>query len=105
MPFQKEKTLANGAVGDYWKASKLQFNSESMCVDVVLSLYKDNTKTIPLDRGHSFTFIITPQEIRGDLIQWLHTKVLAFANSDIPNINGVGTHKGCADLVGAIVVA
>ena len=53
---------------------------------------------------HKFIFTITPEEITGNLISWAHTKILTYANSDIPNIDGVGTHKGCADLAGATVV-
>jgi hypothetical protein len=76
-----------------------------MKVNLVVSLYKDNTPGLaPLGKSHSFSFKITPQEITGNLISWAHTKILAYADSDIVNFNGEGTHKGCPDLIGATVV-
>lgn len=106
MPFQKEKSLPSGVSGNYWAVSDLRFSRSSMQVELVVSLYKDNTPGLsPLGLSHKFSFEITPEEITGNVISWAHTKILTYANSDIPNINGVGTHKGCADLVGATVVA
>lgn len=106
MPFQKEKSLASGVSGNYWAVSDLRFNRSSMMVELVVSLYKDSTPGLtPLGLSHKFTFEITPQEITGNLISWAHTKILTYANSDITNVDGNGTHKGCADLVGATVVA
>ena len=76
-----------------------------MTVDLVVSLYKDNTPGLtPLGLSHRFSFVITPQEMTGNLISWAHTKILAYANSDIVNFNGGGTHKGCPDLIDATVV-
>jgi len=106
MPFQKEKSLPSGVSGNYWAVSNLSFSRSSMIVELVVSLYKDNTPGLShLGLSHKFSFEITPQEITGNLISWAHTKILAYADSDIPNIDGSGTHKGCADLVGATVVA
>jgi hypothetical protein len=106
MPFQKEKSLPSGVSGNYWAVSNLNFRRAGMVVELEVSLYKDNTPGLaPLGLRHKFSFVITPQEIQGNLITWAHSKILAYANSDIPNIDGEGTHKGCADLVGAVVVA
>jgi len=103
--FQKEKTLASGVTGNYWAVSHMSFRRSTMTVDLVVSLYKDNTPGLtPLGPSHKFSFVITPQEITGNLISWAHTKILAYADSDITNVNGSGTHKDCPDLIGATVV-
>lgn len=103
--FQKEKTLTSGVTGNYWAVSDLAFHRRTMTVDLVVSLYKDNTPGLtPLGLSHRFSFVITPQEMTGNLISWAHTKILAYANSDIVNFNGEGTHKGCPDLIDATVV-
>ncbi len=106
MPFQKEKSLPSGVSGNYWAVSRLSFNRAGMSVELVVDLYKDNTPGLsPLGLSHKFSFTITQPEITGNVIAWAHTKILAYADSDIPNISGNGTHKGCADLVGATIVA
>lgn len=106
MPFQKSKTLSSGVTGNYWAISNIRFSRATMLVDLQVSLYLDNTPGLsPLRASHQFSFVITPVEISGNLISWAHTKILAYANSDVANINGIGTRKGCPDLVGATVVA
>lgn len=106
MALQKEKSLSSGVSGNYWAVSDLRFNRASMGVDIVWSLYKDNTPGLtPLGLSHAFHFKITPQEISGNLFTWAHTKTLAHANTDIPNIDGNGTHKACPDLIGATIVS
>jgi len=103
--FQKEKTLSSGVTGNYWAVSELHFNRKTMMVDLMVNLYKDNTPGLaPLGYGHKFSFKITQQEITGNVIQWAHSKILAYANSDLPNLDGNGTHKGFPDLIGATVV-
>ncbi len=102
---QKEKALASGVSGNYWAVSDMRFNRASMTADLVWSLYKDNTPGLaPLGKHHQMKFKITPQEMTGNVIAWAHTKTLAYADSDLPNLNGEGTHKGCPDLIGAAVV-
>lgn len=105
MALQKEKTLPNGAVGNYWRISALQFNRATMKLDMVISLYKDSTPTLaPLSNGHVVSTVLTPQELVGNLVAMAYTKIKAYANSDVPNIDGNGTHKGIPDLVDAIDV-
>lgn len=105
MALQKEKTLANGAVGNYWRISGMRFERATMKIDFIVDLYKDETAGLtPLGCSHQFSFILLQQEIVGNLIALAYNKIKAFAASDIPNIDGNGTHKGCADLDGAIDV-
>lgn len=106
MPFQNPKTLSNGVTGNYWAVSSMTFTRATMTVNLTVSLYLDSTPgRPPLMASHQFSFVITPAEISGNLIAWAHNKILAYANSDVANMNGIGTRKGCPDLVGATVVA
>lgn len=103
--FQKEKALASGVIGNYWAVSDMSFKRSNMMVDLTVSLYKDSTPGLaPLGYSKKFSFVITPQDLTGNLISWAHTKILTYANSDIPNMDGNGTHKGFPDLIGATVV-
>jgi hypothetical protein len=102
MALQKEKVLASGVSGNYWRVSMLSFKRENMALEMQVSLYKDSTPNLaPLGVHHQFKFTITQQEIVGNLVTWAYDKIKAYADSDIPNLNGVGTHKGCEDLAGA----
>ena len=102
MALQKEKTLTSGVTGNYWRVSGLRFARDGMKLDMTVSLYKDATPTLaPLGISHNFSFVLTPQELVGNLVAMAYTKIKAYANSDIPNLDGVGTHKGCQDLVDA----
>lgn len=102
MALQKEKTLASGVSGNYWRVSMLQFDRSTMSLEMQVSLYKDSTPNLaPLGVHHRFKFTITQQEIVGNLVAWAYTKIKDYAESDIPNLDGNGTHKGCEDLVGA----
>lgn len=105
MALQKEKVLASGVSGNYWRVSVLYFERDTMSLQMRLSLYKDSTPGLtPLGIHHDFKFTITQQEIVGNLVAWAYNKIKDYAESDVPNLNGVGTHKGCEDLVGALDV-
>lgn len=102
MALQKEKTLPNGTSGNYWRISALQFNRTSMRLDMVVSLYKDSTAGLaPLGCNYTVSTIITQQELVGNLVTMAYNKIKAYANSDVANADGNGTHKGIADLVDA----
>lgn len=106
MPFQKTKELTSGVSGNYWRVMKASFDMDTMKLDLLIKLYKDNTPGLsPLGLSHQISVVLTVEDLMGDLITLTHQKVLEFANSDIPNVDGNGTHKGCADLVGATIVA
>lgn len=102
MALQKQKDLPNGTSGNYWRVSHLNFTRDTMRLDMSVSLYKDSTPGLsPLGVRHNFSFIITQQEIVGNLISMAYDKIKAYASSDVPNADGNGTHKGCADLDGS----
>lgn len=102
MALQKSKTLASGAVGNYWRISSMHFERSTMKIDFAVDLYMDGSAgQTPLGCQHRFSFVLTPQEIVGNLIAMAYNKIKAYASSDITNIDGNGTHKGCADLDGA----
>ena len=105
MALQKEKILASGVSGNYWRVSALRFTRDGMKLDITVSLYKDATPGLaPLGISHSFSFVINQQEIVGNLVLMAYNKIKAYANSDLPGVDGQGTRKGCPDLVDAIDV-
>lgn len=102
MALQKEKVLASGVSGNYWRVSMFHFDRDRMALEMRVSLYKDSTPNLaPLGIHHNFKFTITQQEIVGNLVAWAYGKIKTYADSDIPNLDGNGTHKGCEDLAGA----
>lgn len=102
MALQKEKVLASGVSGNYWRVSGLRFQREGMKLDLTVDLYKDGTPGLaPLGVSHQFSFVITQQEIVGNLVLMAYNKIKAYAATDIPGIDGQGTRKGCPDLYGA----
>jgi hypothetical protein len=106
MAFQKEKTLLNGAVGNYWRVSFLQFSRNSMTLTIVLDLYKDSTPDLaPLGKSHTFQFIITQQEVVGNLVAWAYTKMRTEFETLHNPISGEGEPASrYPDLVGALDV-
>jgi hypothetical protein len=105
MALIKEKTLSSGVTGNYWRIKNGRFKRDGALIflDLELALFKDSTAGLdPLGCSHLFSFELTNNELIGNLISLAYTKIKDFSNSDIPNLNGVGTHKGCEDLVGAI---
>lgn len=105
MALQKEKILASGVTGNYWRVSGLRFQRAGMKLDMTVDLYKDSTPGLaPLGVSHQFSFVITQQEIVGNLIAMAYNKIIAYANSDLPGIDGQGTRKGCPDLADAVSV-
>lgn len=106
MAFQKEKTLPNGAVGNYWRVSFLQFSRNSMSLVIVLDLYKDSTPNLaPLGKSYTFQFTITQQEIVGNLVAWAYGKMRTEIETLHPPISGEGEPASrYPDLLGAIDV-
>ena len=104
MALQKEKTLANGISGDYWKIVEISLNRLQKKARCLISLFKDaaHKDTSPVGPSLQFEFALTDQEMAGDITAVLYAKIKTYANSDIPNIDGNSTRKGSDDLVDAI---
>lgn len=105
MALQKEKTLPSGVTGNYWRVSGLRFTRGDMQLDMTISLYKDGTPGLaPLGAFYTVRVTLSPQDLLGNLVAMAYTKIKDYANSDVPNTDGNGTHKGIADLADSIDV-
>lgn len=104
MALNKQKTLVNGAVGEYWKVTHFTVDKMDLVIKISLELFKSAIQKDIASLGvvKSFEFPITLVELTGDLVALCYAKVKAFASSDVANLDGNGTHKGDADLNGAI---
>lgn len=81
MALIKEKTLANGAVGNYWKTIYSEFSKETMMIVFVMELFKDqsyatNGNLRPLGCRKAFTLPITMDDLNLKPFQVSYTKLL-----------------------------
>lgn len=107
MALQKSKTLPSGEIGDYWRVSYLTFSRKGMKVDLVLSLYKSAAIAAsgapPLPASYSFSFVVTQQELMGNLVALAYAKVKAMVAVLHEPILGDGPAASAyPDLVGAV---
>lgn len=109
MALQKAKTLPSGETGDYWRVSYLTFSRRGMKLDIQLSLYKSAavaaTEAPPFPFTYSFSFVITQQEIVGNLVAMAYAKIKAAVAELHTPINGQGDPVSYyPDLIGAVDV-
>lgn len=94
MALQKSKTLPSGESGDYWRVSDLSFHRSGMRLELVLSLYKSAALAAagasPLPHSYRFSFVVTNQEIMGNVISMAYTKIKAAAAELVPPVSGFG---------------
>lgn len=107
MALQKEKTLPSGESGNYWRISELHFRRAGMTVSATLSLYKSAELAAggssPLPASHTFIFVITQQEILGNVVAIAYAKIKAMIAALHPPISGSGEDSSrYPDLVGSI---
>lgn len=89
MAIQKEKTLPNGVIGNYWRILSIVLDRESCVATGRIALYKDKA-TADAGGTHlgvikSFTFSFTVQELLAspDAITYAYSKIIARANAQI----------------------
>lgn len=86
MAIQKTKTLANGAVGNYWRIMQITFDRTTFTAHASLALFKDQSTSDagapPLGGLKHFSFAYTNSEINAasSLVGWTYTKIMAAAN-------------------------
>jgi len=91
MAIRKEKTLANGVVGEYWKITSIKIDRNTNRVQLFLSLF--------LDQAHSdgspiaanckkYEFTYSENELLGNIIQLGYQKILAQAETMVPPLFG-----------------
>lgn len=106
MALKKQKQLPNGVSGEYWKITRVIADKQALTLNVVLDLFlsADYKDAASLNIPKSRSFKCSKEELQGDLVALGYVKLKAHANSDLPNLNGRGTHKGDLDLIGALDV-
>lgn len=104
--FQKSKDLPSGVTANYWKIIKFGYDNETQILDLHIKLYKDNTAGLAPLKQYQLSVPVSRAALlaSGNMIAFAHQKILDYANSDIPNVDGNGTHKGFPDLIDATIV-
>ena len=81
MAIQKEKTLANGSVGNYWRVTSVFINRQAFQIDARIALFKDVAASSegkpPLGENKSFIFSFTMAEFLAapNAIHFVYTKI------------------------------
>ena len=106
MALKKQKQLPNGVSGEYWKIIKIEVNKQTLMLSVILDLFLNESQKdkASLNCPKVRSFKCLKEDLQGDLVALSYVKLKAHANSDLPNLNGRGTHKGDLDLVDALDV-
>ena len=110
MAFEKEKVLASGETGNYWRVSTLIFQRSGMRLEIVLSLYKSAelaaAGAAPLPHSARFNLTITQLEIASsNLVAVAYTKMRTAIEELHEPISGSGDPASLyPDLVGCVDV-
>lgn len=89
MAIIKEKTLASGAVGDYWRILDIHIDRQSRKVNARIALFKDQAHSTagapPIGGIKSFFYSFTMSELlaQDNLITWVYTKIMAIAETEV----------------------
>ena len=83
MALQKSKTLPNGATGNYWKIIYIGVDKRSLRVNYQIDLYMDiaHSGIASLNYTKNYSFMMTNQQMAGDLTSLGYTKIKDFANT------------------------
>lgn len=110
MALQKDKTLSNGAEGNYWKIVSETYDKITLQCTWVISLFKDQsicTSGNPsLGLEKTFTYIATDEQLCGDRTALGYTQIklqVAVLVYDLPGNIGPSTPFD-PDLIDAIDV-
>lgn len=95
MAILKQKTLSNGAVGEYWRITYIHIDRQNLRITGNIALFKDKATSDgggpPLGAMKSFTFPFTMSEFLAstNAISFIYSKIVAYAASEISyDING-----------------
>lgn len=86
MAIQKEKTLPNGAVGNYWRITTITIDRQNLRIAGQIALFKDQAASVagapPLGAVKTFRFGFTMAEFLGspNAIAFIYTKIKAKAS-------------------------
>lgn len=86
MAISKEKTLDNGAIGDYWKIAQIIINRIDMHIHVNLSLFSDKAHAdqgLRLGCDKDFIFAISRDDLKADIIALAYGKIKIMKDADL----------------------
>jgi hypothetical protein len=89
MAIRKEKTLGNGAVGNYWRFTSVNINRQGLTIVARIALFKDAAASAsgkpPLGDEKSFSFPFTMAEFAAspNAIAFAYGKVKAMAATEL----------------------
>lgn len=84
MAIRKEKLLANGVTGEYWKITKVNVNNTNNKVTFLLSLFLDQAHSSGqpiLSNCKKYEFTYSSEELAGNIIQLGYSKILEKAET------------------------
>lgn len=80
MALQKSKTLPNGVVGNYWKITSIVVDRIRTMVTYEIEFFLSSGIEVSLGEKKSFRFVVTSQELSGDLAELGYIKIKAEAS-------------------------
>lgn len=90
MALIKQKTLANGTTGNYWRVTEESYNRNTLICRWKISLFKDEETSQSgapsLDVHKVFTYTATKLELAGNRTQLAYIQIKLQANTLIPCI-------------------
>lgn len=109
MAIQKEKTLANGVTGNYWRLSQLHIDIDKLTVEFSICLYLDSTAgtngTASL-MCKRYRFPVNPTQLATGTLSTAYQRILDQANVEIDDpFNPGQTIVYDSDLAGGTIVA
>jgi hypothetical protein len=89
MAIQKEKTMPNGAVGNYWRIMSINIDRQNLKIAGKIALFKDAASSAagmpPLGMEKTFRFSFTMQEFAAatNAVAFAYNKIKAMAAVEI----------------------
>lgn len=75
MAIQKTKVLSNGISGNYWKITELHIFRLVNTIHYSITLFHNSLATLPLPLSKQYKFLLTDEELDGDLIEIGYLKI------------------------------
>lgn len=86
MAISKEKTLENGAIGDYWKIAQIIINKIDMHMHINLSLFSDKVHAdqgLRLGCDKDFVIKLIKDDLKGDVVALAYAKIKLAQDADL----------------------
>jgi hypothetical protein len=109
MALKKQKTMANGSVGEYWKITSFNVNKRELIASFTITLYKNkeysDEKAPAIGPSHIFNGNFEVEELSEDITALGYTFIKSEVSGERPdNIFGIDRGKKWDDLHSAVDV-